>query len=124
MTLSREFKDALFDGNEVLRVGFTRINLNYFLDEQEIDYIMDAIEFASNYGWMFLPHYQFEPENGYWVNRDEKEIQVRSWLGQINYSSGKMEYQSIDQTDRKSVSFIKNEIKQYNMSDYITKAQE
>lgn len=73
LKLSREFKDALFDGNEVLRVGFTRLNLNFFLTVEEQDYIINAIEFISNYGWMFLPHYQFEPENGYWVNRDEKE---------------------------------------------------
>jgi hypothetical protein len=81
LKLSREFKDALFDGNEVMRVGFTRINFNFFLQEDEVEYILDAVEFISKFGWMFLPHYSFDPENGYWVNRDEKEIRVRSWLG-------------------------------------------
>jgi len=33
LKLSREFKEALFDGNEILRVGFVRINLNYFINE-------------------------------------------------------------------------------------------
>lgn len=108
LKLSREFKDALFDGNEVLRVGFTRINFNYFLHEDEVDYIIDAVEFISNYGWMLLPHYQFEAENGYWVNRDEKEVQVRSWLGQIDYSKGFMEYAHVSDTDRKNVSFVKH----------------
>lgn len=65
----------------MLRVGFTRLNFSFFLDDEEINYILSAIEFISNYGWLLLPHYQFEPENGYWVNRDEKEIQVRAWLG-------------------------------------------
>lgn len=27
LRLSREFKEALFDGNEVLRVGFVRLNV-------------------------------------------------------------------------------------------------
>ena len=94
LKLSREFKEALFDGNEVLRVGFTRINLNYFLNDKDVDYIISAIEFVANYGWMFLPHYQFEAETGIWINREEKESRVRSWLGQIDYSSGKMEYRS------------------------------
>jgi hypothetical protein len=57
LKLSREFKEALFDGNEVLRIGFTRINFNYFFNDADIDYILDAIEFIQNYGWMLLPHY-------------------------------------------------------------------
>ena len=81
MKLSREFKEALFDGNEVLRVGFIRVNLNFFLNDTDIDYILSAIEFVSKYGWMFLPHYQFEAETGIWVNREEKESRVRTWLG-------------------------------------------
>ena len=81
LKLSREFKEALFDGNEVLRVGFARVNLNFFLDDTEIDYILSAIEFVAKYGWMFLPHYQFESETGIWINREEKESRTRTWLG-------------------------------------------
>ena len=81
LRLSREFKEALFDGNEVLRVGFVRVTLGFFLDTEELDYILSAIEFVAEYGWMFLPHYQFEAETGIWINREEKESRVRSWLG-------------------------------------------
>lgn len=73
MKLSRELKEALFDGNEMLRIGYTRVNINFFLHEDDINYILNAIEFIADYGWMFLPHYQFEAETGYWVNREEKE---------------------------------------------------
>lgn len=91
--MSREFKEALFDGNEILRVGFVRFNLNYFLEDTELDYILNAIDFVANFGWMFLPHYQFEGDTGIWVNREEKESRVRVWLGQIDYSHGYMNYQ-------------------------------
>lgn len=57
LNLSREFKEAVFDGQEVLRVGFTRVNLNFFLTDRDIEYVLSAIEFISDYGWMFLPHY-------------------------------------------------------------------
>ena len=33
MKLSSEYKEALFDGNEVLRMGYTRLNFNYFLED-------------------------------------------------------------------------------------------
>jgi selenocysteine lyase/cysteine desulfurase len=57
LKLSREYKEALFDGNELLRLGYTRINLNFFIADEEIDYILSAIEFVAKYGWMLLPHY-------------------------------------------------------------------
>jgi hypothetical protein len=95
LSLSREYKEALFDGNEVLRLGYTRINLNFFIPDEEIDYVLSAIEFIAQYGWMFLPHYQFEAETGVWVNREEKESRVRQWLGQIDYSNGRMEYRTL-----------------------------
>lgn len=57
LKLSGEYKEALFDGNELLRLGYTRINLNFFIPDEEIDYILSAIEFIANFGWMFLPHY-------------------------------------------------------------------
>ena len=121
--LSREIKEALFDGNEVLRMGFTRVNINYFLKEEVVDYILDAIEFVANYGWMFLPHYQFEAETGIWVNREEKEIQVRSWLGQIDYSNGHMEYKTVQETDRKNVSFTRDSSLIRPLSEYVEDAK-
>ena len=67
---SREMKDALMNGNELIRIGFSRINFNYFISEEEIDYQLKAIEFVSNFGWMFLPHYKFDIDTGLWINRD------------------------------------------------------
>lgn len=66
------------------------------MNDEDVDYIIKAIAFISDYGWMFLPHYQFEPETGFWVNRNEKEIRVRSWLGKIDYSYGNMLYSDED----------------------------
>jgi selenocysteine lyase/cysteine desulfurase len=57
LDLTKIFKEALFDGHELLRVGFTRINFSYFLHDEDIKYILDAIEFIAEYGWMLLPDY-------------------------------------------------------------------
>jgi len=48
------------NGNELLRIGFTRVNFNFFISLEEVDYIIDAIEFIATYGWMLLPHYKFD----------------------------------------------------------------
>lgn len=70
---THELKESLMNGNALLRIGFTRINFNYFLKDEEIDYFCDAIEFICNYGWMLLPHYKFDIDTGVWVNRNEHE---------------------------------------------------
>lgn len=90
--ITRDFKEALFEGNELLRPGYTRINLSYLLPQEELDYVLSAIEFVAEYGWMFLPHYQFEPETGIWINKEEKESGVKSVLSTIDYSLGEMTF--------------------------------
>lgn len=40
--------------NELMKLGFTRFNLSYFISDEEVDYILNAIEFIANDGWKFL----------------------------------------------------------------------
>ena len=54
-------------------MGYTRFNLNYFQTEAEIDYVLWALEFVCEFGWMFLPNYKFDIDSGVWVARDEAE---------------------------------------------------
>jgi hypothetical protein len=92
LEMSRQYKDAIYNGNELYRNGYSRFNLPYFSSQPEVDYILDAIVFIGKYGWMFLPHYQFSIHTGIWSNRFEKEQNVRTWLGEVDYSSGEMAY--------------------------------
>jgi hypothetical protein len=57
LELSKQFKEALMEGNEVLKVGYTRINFSYFWEDKDIEYLLQAVEFVAKYGWMMLPHY-------------------------------------------------------------------
>lgn len=38
-----------------MKPGFTRLNLSYFADDKEIDYVLNAIEFLAYHAWKFLP---------------------------------------------------------------------
>jgi hypothetical protein len=44
----------------MFRIGFTRINFSWFFNDEDIEYIMSAIEFVCKFGYMFLPHYRFD----------------------------------------------------------------
>ena len=95
-SLAKSFEEVLYQGLELFRPGFVRANLPYFASEDEVDYILDAIEFVANHGYWFLPQYKFDMDTGEFVHRtfDTKEGRhnVRRWLGEISYSSGEMRY--------------------------------
>ncbi len=69
--LGQKYKKVLNEGYDSFRMGYTRINLNYFIPDEEADFILQAIDFVSTFGWMFLPHYEFDFEKGVWWNKNE-----------------------------------------------------
>ncbi|CAI5724718.1 unnamed protein product [Hyaloperonospora brassicae] len=68
--LSREHITALgyavVARDEVLKPGVSRVSFPYFLDYEEVEYILDAINFVADHGWKLLPQYDFDPTNGAW----------------------------------------------------------
>ncbi len=38
-----------------MKPGFTRLNLSYFIGDDEVNFILNAIDFIAQYGWRFLP---------------------------------------------------------------------
>ena len=89
--LTRLFKEALAAGYNILRVGFTRLNFNYFITDEEIEYVLDAVEFVAQYGWMFLPMYDIS-KSGNWKHK--KQLADKPMIGTIDYSSGEMKFPS------------------------------
>lgn len=121
LTLSRRYKEALYAGHELLRMGYTRFNFNYFQSDEDIEYVLSAIEFVCKYGWMFLPSYKFDVDLGIWVHRTESEQQTRVWLGEIDYSQGKMGARSIGVRSKMPFETTENVS---SLADYFEQAKE
>lgn len=66
MNYSRAIEKEIQNGAMVLRPGWVRLNFNYFIDEQEFEYLVRAIELVAEHGWRLLPFYQFNTESGVW----------------------------------------------------------
>ena len=43
---------------QVLRPGYSRFSLPFWLSQEEIDYVLDAVLFVAEHGWKFLPVYR------------------------------------------------------------------
>ncbi|KER28985.1 hypothetical protein T265_04280 [Opisthorchis viverrini] len=79
---------------EVIRPGFTRISVPFFVPDAEVDFILDALKFVANHGWIFLPLYRYISSTGEWSHRQHEISRDRKWLGNVDYSEGKMSWSS------------------------------
>ena len=66
MAYSRALEREICAGAMVLRPGWVRLNFNYFIDEEEFEYILRALELVAEHGWRLLPFYHFDEADGVW----------------------------------------------------------
>lgn len=66
MNYSRDIETEIQNGAIVLRPGWVRLNFNYFIGEQEFEFLLRAIELVAEHGWRLLPYYQFNDKSGVW----------------------------------------------------------
>ncbi|CAF2661197.1 unnamed protein product [Rotaria sp. Silwood2] len=77
--------------NELLKPGFTRFNLSYFISDEEVDYILNAVEVIANDGWKFLPMYTYNSETAAWYLRTASSNSQYHNIHRITYQNGIME---------------------------------
>ena len=78
MDYSRAIETEIQGGAMVLRPGWVRLNFNYFIDEQEFEYLLRAIELVAEHGWRLLPFYQFDSNTGVWRYQGQTSSLVAS----------------------------------------------
>lgn len=67
---SNRFEAVIANGCEVIKPGWVRVNFNYFIPEEEFEYLIEAVHVTANDGWRLLPLYEFEPATALWRHRD------------------------------------------------------
>jgi hypothetical protein len=63
---SHRYEAEISKGCEVIKPGWVRVNFNYFIDDDEFDYIVEAVRLITRLGWALLPRYEFELGTGTW----------------------------------------------------------
>lgn len=89
-----EFESCLLehDDYEFLRPGYTRLNFNYFIDENQFNFLVNAVDFIATHGWKLLPYYSFYPDTSEWIHYDRKRNVNRRWLHNLTYENGTFTY--------------------------------
>src|SRR5690606_33698520 len=74
---------ALFPYTTLFR-SWVRVNFNYFIPEEEFDYIVGAIHLVAKKGWRLLPLYTYDAESGEWSHRDGQPVPPLTLEGFLN----------------------------------------
>ena len=88
---SHEFEREITRGCEGIKPGWVRVNFNYFIDDETLRYIIDAVALVAESAPALLPYYRFEPDSGLWRHRDGLAEPPLS-LHDVSYIDGEMRY--------------------------------
>ncbi|WP_138380733.1 aminotransferase class V-fold PLP-dependent enzyme [Luteithermobacter gelatinilyticus] len=70
---SAALEKAVEAGFHILKMGWVRLNFNYFIDRETFDYILRAVELVAEHGWKLYALYDFHAGSGEWIHRDDGE---------------------------------------------------
>jgi hypothetical protein len=89
---SHEFERQIAGGCEGIKPGWVRVNFNYFVADEVVDYVIEAVRMVARDGWRLLGDYTFEPATGLWRHRSgPAEPPLR--LHEVSYdATGAMTY--------------------------------
>ena len=66
---SERYREWIRKGYSGIKPGWVRISLHYAMDDLEVDYILDAIDFVAAQGHRFMPLYRFDMQTGAWTHK-------------------------------------------------------
>jgi hypothetical protein len=89
---SDAFRREIGRGCEGIKPGWVRVNFTYFLDDETVDYLIEAVRLVADLGHRLLPAYDFDPTSGLWTHRGGLATPPMSLSG-ISYADGTMRYE-------------------------------
>ena len=86
---SEEYRSCVTSGLSGIKPGWCRVSMHYVMDDLEVDYLLDAVDFVARYGALFLHLYDFNVYDGSWVSKkDPTKLQRFSLQAALEASMG------------------------------------
>lgn len=77
---SDEYMIELSCGNVGIKPGWSRLNLNYFIPDSELKFIVKAIQWIAEKGYLLLKEYHFDDATALWRNRQFKGFEPNTLM--------------------------------------------
>jgi selenocysteine lyase/cysteine desulfurase len=87
---SEEYRVCVVDGFSGIKPGWCRVSMHYAMDDLEVDFLLDAVDFVASRGSLFLPLYDFNLHDGSWVIKEHPtQLQRFSLQAALEASTGR-----------------------------------
>jgi selenocysteine lyase/cysteine desulfurase len=70
---SERYREMIKRGINAVKPGWVRITLPYYACEEDVDYVLSAIEFVADHGLQFVPVYRLDWSKGIWRHTERSE---------------------------------------------------
>lgn len=71
---SEALDQQIIQGHVALRPGWVRLSFNYFIGNDEFEYLLSALELIAQHGYKLLAGYCLDQQSGLWRHRDETRL--------------------------------------------------
>jgi selenocysteine lyase/cysteine desulfurase len=68
---SQEYRVCVVEGYSGIKPGWCRVSMHYVMDDLEVDFLLDAVDFVAGHGRLFMPLYDFNLYDGSWNKKDD-----------------------------------------------------
>ena len=86
---SERYRRVVQDGYCGMKPGWCRVGLHWVMDDREVNYIIDAVNFVAEHGSAFVDQYDFDLGTGTWTHKQvAEELQQFSLDAALSDSEG------------------------------------
>ena len=68
---SDRYREWITRGYSGIKPGWCRVSMHYVMDDLEVDYLLDAVDFVAQHGELFLRLYDFDLCDGSWQIKED-----------------------------------------------------
>jgi selenocysteine lyase/cysteine desulfurase len=68
---SEEYRSCVVEGFSGIKPGWCRVSMHYVMDDLEVDFLLDAVDFVARYGGLFMRLYDFDLFDGSWSKKED-----------------------------------------------------
>jgi selenocysteine lyase/cysteine desulfurase len=109
---SEEYRSCVVEGFSGIKPGWCRISMHYVMDDLEVDFLLDAVDFVARYGGLFLRLYDFDLYDGSWSKKDDStSLQRFSLEAALEAGMGEVTPMPYEERNKCYTSYLKDALK-------------
>ena len=104
---SEKYRACVAKGYSGIKPGWCRVSMHYVMDDLEVDYLLDAVDFVANNGRLFLRLYDFDLYDGSWRKKDDpNQLQQFSLEAALQAGRGEEAPMHCEERQRRYASYL------------------